>query len=64
MWLFGFFYFYHSQAELMEFKQKQEEEARTRAHQNEQRRYDAKMQNTLRLNSYLERLSKLQAFML
>lgn len=31
----------------MEFKQKQEEEARTRAHRNEQRRYDAKMQITL-----------------
>ncbi|NXB63590.1 ESIP1 protein, partial [Struthidea cinerea] len=29
-------------AELMEFKQKQEEESRTRAHQKEQRRYDAK----------------------
>jgi len=31
----------------MEFKQRQEEEARTRARQNEQRRYDAKMQQTL-----------------
>lgn len=41
--LFRFFHFYHFQTELMEFKKKQEEEARTRAHQNEQRRYDAKM---------------------
>ncbi|NWS95939.1 ESIP1 protein, partial [Mionectes macconnelli] len=36
-------------AELMEFKQKQEEEARTRAHQNEQRRVN---------NAFLDRLQK------
>lgn len=40
-------HFYHSQAELMEFKQKQEEEDRMRARQDEQRRYDTKMQSTL-----------------
>ncbi|XP_025954983.2 epithelial-stromal interaction protein 1 [Dromaius novaehollandiae] len=40
-------------AELMEFKQKQEEEARTRAHQNEQRRVN---------NAFLDRLqNKMQA---
>lgn len=48
----------------MESKQKQEEEARTRAHQNEQRRYNAKAQNVHYLTFYLEWDSKLQAFML
>ncbi|NWU76629.1 ESIP1 protein, partial [Onychorhynchus coronatus] len=42
-------------AELMEFKQKQEEEARTRAHQNEQRSFYC----TLRVNNaFLDRLQK------
>ncbi|NXF99847.1 ESIP1 protein, partial [Sakesphorus luctuosus] len=49
-------------AELMEFKQKQEEEARTRAHQNEQRSYLQSLFSfycTLRVNNaFLDRLQK------
>ncbi|XP_009670741.2 epithelial-stromal interaction protein 1 [Struthio camelus] len=46
-------------AELMEFKQKQEEEARTRAHQNEQRRVNNafldRLQNKMQANSIYQR---------
>ncbi|NWW78267.1 ESIP1 protein, partial [Climacteris rufus] len=44
-------------AELIEFKQKQEEEARTRAHQNEQRSHYSFFYCTLRVNNaFLDRL--------
>ncbi|KFV11488.1 Epithelial-stromal interaction protein 1, partial [Pterocles gutturalis] len=46
-------------AELMEFRQKQEEEARTRAHQNEQRRVNNafldRLQNKAQANSIYQR---------